>query len=57
MLWRSLRDVAPSSGILAEDGRAELTYPDRREIRAWPSFESLDTVPADRPGRYRGGRG
>ena len=46
MLWRSLRDVAPSSATLAEDGRAELIYPDRREIRAWPSFESLDTAPA-----------
>ena len=33
MLWRSLRDVAPSSATLAEDGRAELIYPDRREIR------------------------
>ena len=46
MLWRSLRDVAPSSATLAEDGRAELIYPDRREIRAWPSFESLATAPA-----------
>ena len=46
MLWRSLRDVAPSCATLAEDGRAELIYPDRREIRAWPSFESLDTAPA-----------
>ena len=50
MLWRSLRDVAPESAVLADDGRAELIYPDRREIRAWPSFEPLDTAPAGRAG-------
>ncbi len=47
MLWRSLRDVAPESATLADDGRAELIYPDRREIRAWPSFELLDTTLAE----------
>ena len=46
MLWRSLRDVAPESATLADDRRAELIYPDRREIRAWPSFGLLDTTPA-----------
>jgi dipeptidyl aminopeptidase/acylaminoacyl peptidase len=45
VLWRSLRDVAPESAALADAGRAELIYPDRREIRAWPSFELLDTAP------------
>ena len=46
MLWRSLRDVAPESAAFPDAGRADLIYPDRREIRAWPSFEPLDTAPA-----------
>jgi dipeptidyl aminopeptidase/acylaminoacyl peptidase len=46
VLWRSLPDVAPESATLEDDGRAELIYPDRREIRAWPSFGLLDTAPA-----------
>lgn len=47
MLWRSLGDVAPVSATLADGGRAELIYPDHREIRTWPSFELLDTEPAE----------
>ena len=50
MLWRSLRDAAPLSAVLTDCARAELIYPDRREIRAWPSFELLGTVPAGGPG-------
>ena len=50
MLWRSLGDVAPVSARLADGGRAELIYPGRREIRAWPSFELLRTAPAGGPG-------
>ena len=46
MLWRSLGDAVPVSASLAEDGRAELVYPDRRESRSWPSFELLGTAPA-----------
>ena len=50
MLWRSLARWPRKSATVADDGRAELIYPDRREIRAWPSFESLDTAPAGRAG-------
>lgn len=46
VLWRSLRGVAPLSAVLADGCRAELGYPDRREIRAWPSFELLGITPA-----------
>jgi dipeptidyl aminopeptidase/acylaminoacyl peptidase len=46
VLWRSLRGIAPSSAVLTEGNRAELSYPDHREIRAWPSFELLGTAPA-----------
>ena len=45
MLWRPpLGDVAPVSATLTADGRAELIYSGRREIRAWPSFELLDAT-------------
>jgi hypothetical protein len=51
VLWRPpLGETAPVSATLADGGRAELIYPDRREIRAWPSFELLDTVPAEGAG-------
>jgi hypothetical protein len=44
VLWRPpLGDVAPVSATLTADGRAELIYSGRREIRTWPSFELLDT--------------
>ena len=46
VLWRSLRGCAPLSAVLTGGARAELSYPDRREIRAWPSFELLSTAPA-----------
>jgi dipeptidyl aminopeptidase/acylaminoacyl peptidase len=46
MLWRSLRGIAPLSAVLADGSRAELRYPDRREIHAWPSFELLGITPA-----------
>jgi hypothetical protein len=51
VLWRPpLGDVAPVSATLDGGGRAELIYLDRREIRAWPSFELLDTMPAGEAG-------
>ena len=46
VLWRSLRGCAPLSAVFTGDARAELGYPDRREIRAWPSFKLLCTAPA-----------
>jgi dipeptidyl aminopeptidase/acylaminoacyl peptidase len=46
VLWRSLRGSAPLSAVVTGGTRAELNYPDRREIRAWPSFELLGTAPA-----------
>jgi dipeptidyl aminopeptidase/acylaminoacyl peptidase len=46
VLWRSLRGIAPLSAALTGGARAELSYPDRREARAWPSFELLSTAPA-----------
>jgi fermentation-respiration switch protein FrsA (DUF1100 family) len=50
VLWRPpLGDLAPLSARLADGGRAELIYPDRREVRAWPSFELLGTAPAGGP--------
>jgi hypothetical protein len=50
VLWRSLGPVAPVSASLPDGGHAELIYPHRREIRTWPSFELLDTAPAERAG-------
>lgn len=47
MLWRSPDDAFPLSAVLADDTCVELTYPDRREIRGWPSFELLGTMPAE----------
>ena len=51
MLWRPpLGDLAPESATLADGGCAELLYPERREIRAWPSFELLETASAEGAG-------
>jgi dipeptidyl aminopeptidase/acylaminoacyl peptidase len=50
VLWRSLSDVAPVSASLPDGGHAELIYPHRREIRTWPSFELLNTAPAEGAG-------
>ena len=41
MLWRSLRGIAPLSAVLVGGSRVELSYPDRCEAHAWPSFELL----------------
>ena len=50
MLRRSLGHVAPVSASLPDGGHAELIYPHRRETRTWPTFELLDTAPAERAG-------
>lgn len=50
MLWRSLGHVTPVSASLPDGGHVELIYPHRQEIRTWPSFELLDTAPAERAG-------
>jgi dipeptidyl aminopeptidase/acylaminoacyl peptidase len=54
VLWRSLGGIAPLSAVLADGCRAELSYPDRREVRAWPSFDLLGITPAG-PAEQAGG--
>jgi dipeptidyl aminopeptidase/acylaminoacyl peptidase len=51
VLWRPFPEGAPVSAVLIAGTRAELTYPDHREIRAWPSFELLGAAPGPPAGR------
>ena len=47
MLWRPLQDVIPLSAAFVEGNHIELTYPQHRELRSWPSWEVVETVRAE----------
>jgi hypothetical protein len=50
VLWRSLRAGVPLSAAFADGSHVGLSYPQRRELRAWPSFDLVEEM---KPGAVR----